>query len=169
MHGRHLDAPAQSAENVKAILWGIAGLMVFIGGLIVIGTLQQPTETNAHTGVLLDATASRGARGYHNNTTLIIQNESGTIERYELGSTIRVGRISEIRQRARTHKGANVVYQTIDHRHGRLVSVETLDGTSIVSPQYTLAAVQFGGWVSIIFGIILAIAGSYYARQHRSA
>ena len=133
-----------------------------------IGTVQQPTQTNSHSGILIDASESSGVRGRNNNTTLIIQNSAGETERYELGSTIQVRKIPEIRQRARAHKGAHIVYETIAHERGRLVSMETTDGISIVSAQYTLAAVQFGAWMTIVFGVILAIAGTVYTGKHRS-
>ena len=117
----------------------------------------------------MDATDSSGVRGRHNNTTLIIQNSAGETERYELGSTIQVRKIPEIRQLARAHKGAHFVYETFAHERGRLASVETTDGILIVSAQYTLAAVQFGAWMAILFGVILGTAGTLHTGKRRSA
>lgn len=166
MRGRDGETSDTSTESARLILWGLAGLFMLVGLSVSIGSIQQPDQTVSQSGILLDAT---GPSGRGNNTTLIIRADDGAIERLEVKSSLRVRDIPKIRAKALAHKGQRVVYHRIGERTGRLVSVETANGNTIVSAEHTLAAARFTGGAMLIAGIILGVLGAFPSRRRRTS
>lgn len=126
-------------------------------------TLAQPepngVEIIERSGLLLDAKGSKGPRGLHNNTTLIILTPNGDQKAFEVKSSLRQTDISRIRNTARANKGKQIIYKTRSERFPKLISAETLDGTVIVSAEHTRSASLFTGWSMVVCAILLGGLG----------
>lgn len=125
------------------------GALLVFGGDVMLESMKKPIDAVERTGVLLNATDSRGRFG--NNTTLIIENRYGQQEKFEVGSTIEIREVSRIRDKARSLIGEPIVY-LVSIPAEELLSVHTLDGEQIVTRKYTLEAQQFSSWGLALFG-----------------
>ena len=122
-----------------------------------LATSGDPGRGVSHDGILLEATGSSGARGLHNNTTLRIQRSNNRIEGFEVGSYWRLSEVARIRDTANMHAGSRIVYYREGSESGRLISVRTVAGETIVSAEHTLAVEQFTGWGIFLSGAALGL------------
>jgi hypothetical protein len=137
--------------------WFFVLFLGTLGVLFADGILTKavrPVETIERTGTLVGATGSKGRFG--NNTTLIIENSSGNLERFEVKSSIKVREVSRIRAKARSLIGEEVIY-TISTPFEELLAVRTRDGGAIVTRQHILESEQFTGWAGAIGGFALML------------
>ena len=156
---------AIATVNAAIACWVIAGIIILFGIFFLVGAQAPPSSTISHAGLLIDATDSSGARGLHNNTTLVIQHDDGSVARKEIKSSLKFEEISKIRNLARSHIGERVVYYTSGPRDARLISARTTSGITIVTAEHALAADRFTGFGMVMFGILMGLVGYYPIRR----
>ncbi|MEL6859515.1 MAG: hypothetical protein AAFO74_14100 [Pseudomonadota bacterium] len=163
---KHSETQTNNPIFAGIVLWIVAGIFVLAGlGTMVVD--RQPSAGVAHAGILLGATGSSGAKGLHNNTTLRIQRFNGKIESLEVRSSVRMSDIPKIRKQANQHVGERVVYYRRDRDFGRLISMRTVAGETIVSAAHTRAAQTFTAWGMLLSGLVIGVGALLVVRGPR--